>query len=1029
MKNHLANHRGIYRAPKRPLMIDGPAIPRWQPLRPREDWYYRIPTSKAEPEDTSEPVIVALRLNGVETVGEPYRYTVRTRTAIEVPSYPDVITLALDRIVGTPVTVFIDIPGKWNFKPGMPGDTGSGNIGFHVREISGMVTDARFVGMDDRAYLYDFDIEPALKEASLGRDYRIWQNVTVIDVIRDLLAPYPFTIDWRIAGPIHGRHYPVRDLIRQHFESDFTCFQRLCERAGLFYWFEHAGQRHAIVIADTLGGFHRHGPAYETVRYAPGENRVDEETIEWIEYSSRQTIGEAKNVSHDYTQPRAARSTIALSASSRNPRDTAREGPQFYEPVNTAQPLQGAMGLNGRPLDLDEQALQAATVRMQSERCKGLRVKGFGHLRGLLPGFIFELTDCPFKEANREYLVVKAELTITANDQSSGTGQQFSVDTAFELHPLRESYFRLPIVTPWPCIGAETAIVSGPEGEEIFTDPYGRIRCRLVSAREGQYDENAFIWVRVAQSWRGPQMGTAFIPRIGHEVNVDYLGGDPDQPVIRESVTNARNLPPWELGRNLAVSGTRSRELHGWRTQHLAFDDTKDRIQVQLASDHGKSSLSMGYITRIDGNKGRQDERGEGFELRTDRHGVLRAALGLLFTTFARSNAAGKVKEMGETIALVTQARDIHENATLLAQQRGAQDASGDARDVVDSMRDANTALSGKANPGPSDFPEIENPDIALSSAANLHLAATDNAHLSSGHHIALTTGGHLAIATGKSLFASVRSKLAFYVQQAMTLIASGRVHIESRLDGMRLLAQGDISHTSTQGWIRLAASKGIELHVNGSVVRITGQGVTIHTGGEFVAHAASHATNDPDPRPIDFPVTQDQPGKLVAHHVLVEHDGGFAIANQPFRLTLDDGQVLSGVTNELGELPIITSNTAAFGLIELMSQSEFEDVVGQIQTAIYRDTSQAAPPEPQAMKRTTQAGGTAISTPETHSTSTGKFPDFLTCDPMNFGLRRYRYIRNGNSQPVSVHSRSDVEYPVAKKYTIKVKKSLTEID
>ncbi len=500
MKNHFRNYSDIYSAPERPMMIDGAALPRWTPPLTPEHYYRKARSLPVE--DMSKPVLIPVHLHGTEAIGELFHYTVRVMTDID--TYGE--ALDLDSIVGTEVTVSIDVPGKGTFVSGMPGNTGDGNIGFHVRKISGYVSVARFVRRDDRSMVYEFEIEPALKKATLGQNWRIFQNCTVIEAISELLRGYAAKIDWRIAGPLHGSHYPRRDLQRQYYESDYICFKRWCERAGLFFWFDH-DNAHTIVIADTMGAFHRHGEAYRTIRYAPDESRTDEETIARLEFASRQTAGNATGVDHDYTEPRMRRANIPLRVSSEDPRDTARADQEFYEYVNTSQPLQGAMGLNAEPLDAREQARQAAMVRMQSLRCQGLRATGHGHLRALIPGKTFHLAEHPLDKANQEYIVVSTTLTMEANAQASGTDQAFRCDTAFELCPILAGYFRLPIVTPWPVAGTEIAIVSGPDDQQLWTDALGRVKCQLVPDRAGRYDENSFIWLRVTQPGRTGRWG------------------------------------------------------------------------------------------------------------------------------------------------------------------------------------------------------------------------------------------------------------------------------------------------------------------------------------------------------------------------------------------------------------------------------------------------------------------------------------------------------------------------------------------
>ncbi|OBR46330.1 hypothetical protein [Paraburkholderia tropica] len=213
------------------------------------------------------------------------------------------------------------------------------------------------------------------------------------------------------------------------------------------------------------------------------------------------------------------------------------------------------------------------------------------------------------------------------------------------------------------------------------------------------------------------------------------------------------------------------------------------------------------------------------------------------------------------------------------------------------------------------------------------------------------------------------------------------------------------------------------------SLVSLRPDGFYVYTNGQHLIHAAGHATADAQGQPVQFPVTPDSPGKFAAHHVLVENQGGFAIPNQPYRMTLDDGRVISGVTNELGEMELVTSNATMFGMIELMSQSEPDHVVGLVSTTVYQDASLPPPPNAVAPAQTMQVGNKTVSTAHTGATSTGNVPAFLSCDPMNFGLRTYRFIGNAKADISLGLSRKDVEYPVAKAYTAAVKKTLTAID
>ncbi|MFX1766433.1 hypothetical protein PWP93_28425, partial [Paraburkholderia sp. A1RI-2L] len=213
---------------------------------------------------------------------------------------------------------------------------------------------------------------------------------------------------------------------------------------------------------------------------------------------------------------------------------------------------------------------------------------------------------------------------------------------------------------------------------------------------------------------------------------------------------------------------------------------------------------------------------------------------------------------------------------------------------------------------------------------------------------------------------------------------------------------------------------------------RIEGYENAVIVGWEQHPIMGDHATDDPQARPVDFPVTPDNPGKYAAHHVLVEDGGGFAVANQPYRLTLDDGQIIEGVTSELGELQMVTSNTISFGVVELMSQSSPDDVIGVTHVTVYDDGSRpVTPPSEPPAKRTTAIGGKSASTPDENVTSQAKQPEYFTCDALNFGLRRYRLLKGATTEdtPLKYQRRDNIEYPVAKTYTAAIKTALEAID
>ncbi|MBN3853301.1 type VI secretion system tip protein VgrG [Paraburkholderia sp. Ac-20340] len=975
-----------------------------------------------------EPVLCPRRLAGHDGIGQLFEYRVEaTVRASLLPAIFDEdarTKIDLDRIAGTDVWLTIDLE-RVDTSDGF-GRITTSSSGAGLRHINGVIASACVLGEEGNDNVYEFVVRPSFWLATIKVNSRAYSG-PIIDILNDVISPYG-AIEWRIDSLTN----PQRDYVRQAWESDWDFFIRLCEEWGFVVWIEHHDKAHTLVIADNASAYRKHERAYETLRYHARGGHINEEHINALTLSSTVTAGSVTVQDHSYKTPRLGPSAMPFRETYSQPRDTARARQEVFARADFAQP-KTRRGLYYDETNWRESAQYLARVKLEALRAAGLRAKACGPLRGVETGKRLAITHYPYQPGNCAYLVTETDIDISATGTTSASQREYAIESSFVLQPMREPY-RMPQTTPRPHLGDEYAVIVGPENAEIYVDEFNRVLVQFDWDREGKYDGKSCIWVRLATSWQGNGMGTVAHARCGQQVLISYVHGDPDRPVVSTFVVDENNQPPWKLPENHALTGIVSKSLgRGTSTNHLALDDTQDRMQAQLASDYGKSSLSLGYNTRIDGNKGRQDARGQGVELRTDLVAVIRAAKGLLFSTWGRVGAAGKAADMGETIGKLTAARDVHENAAQLAQRHGAQDAQEGQVEIVAAMKDANARLRGKTTNERDAFPEFESPSIAISSADDLHTSAAGSTYIASERNTALTSIGHTSIVSGKSLLASALEKIAFYAQKAITIITPGPVHIQSRNGSMMQSAQDAFSITSTNGIVQIAGKQGVDIMCGGTLLRIRPEGITGYTGGNFMMHAADHATAKPEPKPVDYPVTAENPGKLAAHHVLVEDGGGFALQNQPYRVTMDDGQIITGVTNSLGEFQPVTSNAISFGSVELLSQSDPDTVIGFVQTIVYENANKVLSPirEPAMPKRQAKVGGESITTPNPLSTSQGKPPTYITCDPLNFGLRASRFVNGAKQGDVSTarDRRMDIEYPVAKKYTEDMRVRLGEID
>jgi type VI secretion system secreted protein VgrG len=397
-----------------------------------------------------------------------------------------------------------------------------------------------------------------------------------------------------------------------------------------------------------------------------------------------------------------------------------------------------------------------------------------------------------------------------------------------------------------PCTypGIQTAIVVGPAGAEVHTDGYGRVKIQFHWDRQGKYDENSSPWLRVMSPGAGREFGNMRLPRAGEEVAVVFLDGNIDHPVILGALHNATHMPPWKLPEQRALSGLRSREFGegkgGRRGNHLVLDDTAGKIQAQLKSDHQCSQLSLGHIARIEDTGGRKDARGEGWELRTDGHGVARAAQGMLITTEARQAARGPIKDMGETCRRLTAAAEQHQLLGDIAQKNGAQDTGDNQVGVATVLQAQNKEIEGAAS-GNGSFQELAQPHLVLASPAGIASTTAQSTHIASDLNTAITTGKSMSIAAGDGFFASIRQTFRLFVQKAgMKLVAaSGDIDVKALTDSFNVLAKLNITQTANR--IVISAKEEIVVNGGGSYAKFTAGGIELGTNGTFVAHAASH--------------------------------------------------------------------------------------------------------------------------------------------------------------------------------------------
>ncbi|RYX95698.1 MAG: type VI secretion system tip protein VgrG [Comamonadaceae bacterium] len=816
--------------------------------------------SPAIPLFLGAPALEAVRLSGREGVNNLFEYELLLKT-------PDALDLRgsggadydLQSFIGRAICCSIELDGLDGFDGVRAG----------TRQINALITAAQFSGEEGRHLQYRLTLRPWLHLATLTTDCKVFQNKSVVQILDELLADYACPVDKRLIG-LDGfdgssGSYPVRDYQTQFNETDFGFFERLCQEWGINYFFEHPDGQHRLVLTDHMGGFRAApGEAYRAIEYHPPGWKLDAEYIHSFAPQHQLSSGQYTTRDYDYCRPRAD-----LTISRRDPllteTTTAVSGEvyQWHDPSSGSHFAQPKAGSHQQANDPQQEGRAIALLRLQALQTRSNRASASGNLRAMVAGSFFELTNHPRQKANSEYLILDTQFLIEDVGQASqvkgaapGRSQQWRVAVDFTAHAmkdeLRPDFTRAKPVSHGP----QTALVVGPEHENLWTDELGRIKVQFPWDRLGEKNQHSSCWVRVSAPWAGNQLGAMYIPRIGQEVIVDFIGGDMDLPICTGRGYNQNNRPPWALPGQAALSGFRSRELTpqggnsaAGRSNHLVLDDTASQIQVQLKSDHQSSSLSLGHITRIEDNAGRKDARGEGFELRTDGHGVLRAGNGLLVSTEARHGAVSHAKSMDETVGRLKAARGQHQQLSDAAQQSKAHDA-GDQDAVTDVLNAQNTALKGGGGGGGAS-PEFTQPHLTLSSPAGIQATTAGSTHIASGEHTALTSGGHTSVSAGKSLLASVKDAIHLFALKGCIRLVAGQNDIDIRAlrQNIRLLAKLDISLQANR--ITLNASQDIEINGGGSFTRWSAGGIEHGTNGGWVEHAATHGHEGPKSLPL----------------------------------------------------------------------------------------------------------------------------------------------------------------------------------
>lgn len=490
-----------------------------------------------------------LRFEGQEVLSGLYRFQVTMLSANH--------SLDFKKIVGRHLSLGIDVANK------------------RERIFDGLVSEFRHAGVAEEGVRYVAVIQPWLWSLSLATDCRIFQNKTVPEILEVLFRDMGCgDFEFRLK-----RKYAKREYCVMYMENALDFTLRLLEEEGIFFYFRFKVGKHTLILADEADAY-QDCVGSDQLEYRPFPNDVEKgNSLEKCEFVGSMTSEGVVLDDYDFEAP-AAR-LLARAG------DQARAGAVYHYPGGFRE--QGAGESRARLL---QEALAFPGERLSADSVAA----------GLTAGGKFELLEHPREALNGEYIIHRV------HHQGGKAGYR----NRFDAFPVKRVFRPLPQTRRPHIYGAQTAVVVGKQGEEIWTDRFGRVKVQFHWDREGRRDENSSCWVRVSQGWAGKQYGAFFLPRIGQEVVVTFLDGNPDRPLITGAVYNAAQTVPVNLPSQQTQSTVKTKTSKGGGGfNQISFEDKKDQEKLSIVAQkdmqvtvHNDQSEKVGRHRRVVVEKG-----------------------------------------------------------------------------------------------------------------------------------------------------------------------------------------------------------------------------------------------------------------------------------------------------------------------------------------------------------------------------------------------------------------------------------------
>ncbi|MPV70484.1 type VI secretion system tip protein VgrG [Burkholderia sp. BE17] len=844
--------------------------------------------------------------------------------------------------------------------------------------VNAIIRDVQAGQSDGDLCVYQLTICDALSLMDKRTNSRLFRTKSVVDVLAVLLN------EWRQRSPALARafefdlsglnrsRYPARELTRQVNESDAKFIRRLLRREGITV-FARSGPVngakgtpneppvHTLVFCDDPMGLPE-APA-GTVRLHPRDAGTEErDTVTLFAQHQQLVSGEASRPSWDYKKARVDTSAATISL------DQGEAGNDLAKLL--ADVIIDIPHAGDSWDDLD----RLTQTRIHAHQFQAERVDGASGVRDLAVGAYVTLTgdvDLDMQSVDQRQFVItsiqhdiwnnlpkglsdRAQALFAASRHLAQPTSAWAASLSEDSDTRYENTFTavrrgVPLTPGYdpridlPPVHLLTGVIVARDGEDIVCDQDGRVYVQLQGLDPADHahaqgvgtngNSGDSVPIRVATSLAGPGFGASFLPRAGMEVLIDHVAGDPDRLIITGVVPNGANPPAafthtGSLPGNRYVSGIKTQEIKGKRYNQLRLDDTPNEISAQLASEHAYTQLNLGDLTHPREN-GTGQARGEGAELRTDAAAAVRAARGILLTAYARTRASGDQLDRDELIALLGECSDLFKSLGDYAGQHGGQSADTTGQQAVAAAFKNWAAGDGAPNStgsaaapasGSSALMAIGAPGGSVNLTPKTHVTyAGENIDQVAQQHLQLTSGQRFSASAGQGLHLFGRG------EGVRAIAGDGPLMLQAQQDILSAIAQKGVQITSIGDEVLISGKTIRMVAEDGSYLKI-GSGIQGGSNSAFTMHTAGHDFLDPATDHVSSPAFSqagaDQKFRL-RYPGTDSADNLHAVPNRPYKITLNNGQVIQGVSDHEGLTNLTASDAMHIAHVHVFDAKE----------------------------------------------------------------------------------------------------------